>query len=104
MDKLPQNPPKIAERFLKWFCSADVLETLSGDLYELYQRQLLESGKRKADLHFFINVLDSCRPFAWKKRTFRSTNHLDMFKNNLKITLRNFSNNPGSNLLECYSD
>lgn len=99
MDNQAPNPPKIAERFLRWFCSAEVVETLTGDLYELYQRQLTESGKRMADFYFFINVIDSCRPFAWKKRTFRQNNRLDMFKNNLKITLRNFWNNWGSNLL-----
>lgn len=99
MDKPPPQPPKLAERFLEWFCSTEVLETLAGDLYELYERRVEQSGKGKADLHFYLDVIGSCRPFAWKRRMFRSTNLLAMFKNDLKISLRSFKNNLGSNLL-----
>ena len=85
MDKPSKQPPKLAEKFLKWFCSPDVIESLQGDLYELYERRKTISGKRAADLHFFVDVMDVCRPFAWKKRLNTQNNHLDMFKNNLKI-------------------
>ncbi len=95
---IPQ-PPKFAERFLRWFCSEDVVETLHGDLQELYERRLKKSGKRIADLHFCFEVLDVCRPFAWKRRTNLLTNQRDMFKNNLKITFRSLWNNWGSSLL-----
>lgn len=93
------RPPKLAENFLKWFCSEEVLETLQGDLYELYGQRREALGKWKADFYFYVDVIDVCRPFAWKKRAYTQINHLDMFRNNLKITLRNLWNNVGSNLL-----
>lgn len=99
MDKQSPQPPKWATRFMHWFCAEEVLETLEGDLYELYYRRIEESGNRKANLHFYKDVLDICRPFAWRKRKFGRTNHLDMFKNNLKITLRSLWKNLGSDLL-----
>ena len=99
MDKPSPNPPKLAERFLRWFCTPEVIETLQGDLHELYLRRVEASGKRMADFKFFLEVLDVCRPFAWKKIRTRQTNHRDMFKVNLKITLRNLWGNLGSNLL-----
>lgn len=98
MNKQPTRPPRPAERFLRWFCADEVIESLQGDLYELYERRLGASGKRKADLYFYLDVLDVCRPFAWKKRS-SIQNHLTMFSINLKISLRNLKNNVGSNVL-----
>lgn len=67
MSKPPVHPPKLAERFLQWLCAEEVLETLQGDLYEMYERRFEASAKWKADLHFYRDVLDVCRPFAWRK-------------------------------------
>ncbi|MEL7118296.1 MAG: permease prefix domain 2-containing transporter [Bacteroidota bacterium] len=50
MAKHSNQPPKLAERFLEWFCAPEILETLEGDLVELYERRLTYSPKWKADL------------------------------------------------------
>ncbi len=89
MAKSHQKPPRLAEAFLEWFCDPAVLETLQGDLQELYARRVEEMGKRRARLYFTLDVLDSCRPFAWKRKRFFQTNHPDMFQNNLKVAWRN---------------
>lgn len=99
MNKPLPEPPKLAERFLRWFCARDVVETLQGDLYELYHRRVEEVGKRKADFHYYLDVLDVCRPFAWKKRKPTRINHLDMLSNHFKISLRHLSKDISGNLL-----
>jgi len=99
MNKATPNPPRLADRFLEWFCTHQVLETLQGDLHELYYQRIEDLGKRKADLHYYIDVLDVCRPFAWKKRKSTRINHLDMLSNHFKISLRHLSKDIGGNLL-----
>ncbi|GAB5553079.1 MAG: ABC transporter permease [Saprospiraceae bacterium] len=93
MSKQSVQPPKIAERFLRWFCSEEVLETLLGDLYEIYERRFEESPKWKADLFFFRDVIDVCRPFAWRKRKIITHNYTIMFQHNFKIASRSLFKN-----------
>ena len=88
-------PPKWVDRFLTWFCDEVVLETLQGDLHELYGQRRKKSGKLLADLNYLFDVIDVCRPFAMKRKS-RST-HLNnnmMFKNHLKIAWRNLKGQP----------
>jgi putative ABC transport system permease protein len=63
-----QDPPRLPDRFLRWFCSEEVLETLQGDLYELYHKRLAKSGKLMANLLFAFDIISACRPFAFSKR------------------------------------
>ncbi|MEM6377096.1 MAG: ABC transporter permease [Bacteroidota bacterium] len=93
MSKPPIQPPKLAERFLRWFCSEEVLETLQGDLVEIYERRIEESSKWKADALFFRDVLDVCRPFAWRKRKIITHNYNMMFQHNFKIASRSLLKN-----------
>lgn len=99
MDKHPKNPPKLADTLLRWFCSEELIETLQGDLYELYQRRADQFGKRRADFYYFLEVIDMCRPFAWKKRSKSPTNYMGMFKNNLRLSIRSLWKNWGTSLL-----
>jgi putative ABC transport system permease protein len=93
------QPPKLAERFLEWFCASEVVESLQGDLHELYHQRVEEAGKSKADLYYYLDVLDVCRPFAWKKRKSTHTNHLDMLSNHFKISFRHLLKDKSGNLL-----
>ncbi len=99
MSKRSPQPPRLPDRFLEWFCTYQVVESLQGDLHELYYLRLEELGKRKADLHYYLDVLDVCRPFAWKKRKSTRINHLDMLSNHFKISIRHLSKDIGGNLL-----
>ena len=90
MDSPTPKPPRIAEAFFKWFCSDEVAETLLGDLYELYEKRIAASSKWKADLYFMLEVIDVCRPFAWKKKRGLSTNYPLMFRHYFKIARRQF--------------
>ncbi|MEQ9424763.1 MAG: FtsX-like permease family protein [Cyclobacteriaceae bacterium] len=84
------EPPKWANRFLEWFCSADQLEILQGDLYETFQFRLAKSGPLRARLLFIKDVFDLMRPFAFKRKRSYSSNNRAMLKNYFKISYRNF--------------
>lgn len=99
MSRSSPQPPRLAEHFLEWFCAAEVLETLQGDLHELYHRRVEEVGKQKADWRYYLDVLDVCRPFAWKKRKTARTNHLDMLSNHFKMSFRHLLKDKSGNLL-----
>lgn len=89
------GPPRWADKFLSWFCSEEVLETLQGDLHELYGKRLLTRGKFIADLFFIGDVLDVCRPFAIRTSTPIHLNHYAMFRSYFKIGWRNLLRNKG---------
>jgi len=94
------HPPKFADRFLQWFCAAEVLETLQGDLYELYQKRREKRGRLLADLLYAGDVVSACRPFAFK-RTHTSSNLNDtaMLQHYFKISYRNLLKNKGYSLI-----
>lgn len=85
------RPPRWADRLLEWYCRPDLLETIQGDVHELYHRN---SGSRaKANIQFIWNVV---RFFRWKniKRSRSSSpNRFDMFQHYLKLGFRNLVNN-----------
>lgn len=82
------EPPKWANKFLEWFCAKHLLEFIQGDLYELYEKRTIKKGRKWANLHFILDVLSTCRPFAFKKKRYNSNNYA-MFKNYYKVAIRN---------------
>lgn len=81
------HPPKWADVLLTWMCSERVIETLQGDLYELYLLRRKRSSKFQADFAFIGDVFSSIRPFALKG--FKNSNSNAMFKNYVKVAWRN---------------
>lgn len=81
------STPKYADRFLHWFCKGDLLEEISGDLYEFYQVQRAESPTWKANLNYWFHIVNFLRPFAFKT-TSQKSNNVIMYKNYIKIALR----------------
>ncbi|MEM8901922.1 MAG: permease prefix domain 2-containing transporter, partial [Bacteroidota bacterium] len=74
MNKTPTpSPPKWAERFLQWFCADDLWEEVSGDIEEMYLRNLKEKGGKKAQRRFVLDVITFInystirgrKPFDW---------------------------------------
>ncbi len=58
------QPPRLATRFLEWYCAADQFEHIPGDLAELHAQRHHTSGKRSADLHYYWNVIRFLKPRA----------------------------------------
>lgn len=93
------KPPRIIDRFLHWFCADEVIETLQGDLYELYHDRIDKMGKGRADIHYLFDVLGSLRPFALRRHSHIKSFSLMMVKNNFKVAFRNIRNDGSYNVL-----
>ncbi len=93
------QPPRWADKFLSWFCAENVLETLQGDLYELYGKRLSKHGPFIANLCFVRDVIDSFRPFAIRTLRPGHLNQFTMFQNYFKIGWRNLLNTKGYSLI-----
>ena len=64
-------PPQLFLRFFRWYCHPKMQDYIEGDLMEVYERRVKQSGKRKADIRFIIDVLLLFRPgiIRWLKFT-----------------------------------
>ena len=62
------QPPKWADRFLRWYCNPRFLEEIEGDIYELFERRIEIQNHKLAKAKFVWDVL---RFFRWSniKRT-----------------------------------
>lgn len=54
---MKHQPPKWADRFLKWYCDPKLLEEIEGDIYELFDRRIKSEGPGKAKMKFVWDVL-----------------------------------------------
>ncbi|NBA87905.1 FtsX-like permease family protein [Emticicia sp. CRIBPO] len=94
---MPTQPPRLADRFLEWFCASHLLEEVQGDLHERFQRDVKLFGEPFARRRYFWCVLAFFRPFALKnkKQNDYSTPLLsiDMIRNYFKIAWRNLLKN-----------
>ncbi len=87
--KNKKKPPRLANRFLRWYCRAELLDEVAGDLYELFQRRVVDKGIWKAKALYWLNVLMFLHPDYIRKRKYHPTNHMAMFRNYFKIGWRN---------------
>jgi putative ABC transport system permease protein len=84
-----QHPPKLPLRFFRWFCHPKILDYVEGDLMEVYERRIKESGKGKADLRFIVDVLLLFRPGIIKPiEGVRQIENYGMIKSYFKIAVR----------------
>lgn len=85
------NPPKYITRFLKWFLHPDYLEDIQGDLAEEFELQKNQRSIIWANHWYRFQVFRLLRPAMMKKPDPLKPveNSTTMFKNYLKIGLRN---------------
>ncbi|MDR7130399.1 ABC-type antimicrobial peptide transport system permease subunit [Algoriphagus sp. 4150] len=84
------SPPKLFLHFFRWFCHPRMLDYIEGDLMEVYGRRVKESGKRKADWKFILDVLLLFRPGIIRpRRPYQNLNTYSMYKSYFKIGWRN---------------
>jgi predicted permease len=84
------SPPRLATRFLRWYCHPDLLDEVEGDLHELFQRRVEAYGLRRAQLRYWLNVLMFLHPDYIRKRKYHPTNYTTMLRHNLLIAFRSF--------------
>lgn len=95
-----KKPPRLATRFLRWYCHPDLLDEVEGDLYELFERRVETGGLWKAKVRYWLNVLMFLHPdYIQKRKNHYTTNHTAMFKNYITIALRNLLRQKGYSLL-----
>lgn len=95
---MKSTPPKIADRFLRWFCRRDLVEFVRGDLHELHRQRLEENGKRHANLAFYWDVIRFFRLSNIRKSKNSKTQNA-MFKNYLKVGFRSLKKNWANSLI-----
>lgn len=84
-----EKPPFWIEKLLRTFCKPAILESILGDLQELYEYRLEQQGRGWAQWYYCWEALGFLRPFALRKRKEESTNSLDMLKSYFLIAIRN---------------
>ncbi|MEQ8906583.1 ABC transporter permease [Ekhidna sp.] len=89
------EPPKWADRFLRWYCNPRFLEEIEGDIYELFDRRVEQQNPNVAKLKFIWDVF---RFFRWSNinRTnskYTNMNHFMLLRNYLKLGMRNIRKN-----------
>ena len=86
------KPPKKIQAFLRWFCRADCIDEIEGDLTELFARESKESPL-KAQWKFAWRVLKCFRPEFIKSFESYQPAHSAMLKNYIKISWRSLKKN-----------
>lgn len=88
-ERLQISPPRLATRFLRWFCNPQLLEDVEGDLSELYAERKSKNPLR-ARFRYILDVVLLFRPGIIKNIELKNgLIHTAMIKNYLKIALRN---------------
>lgn len=88
MDRQEVKPPKWAIRLLHLYCKPKSLEIIEGDIYELFEKRLVEDPK-KARRKFGLDVLRFFRlKYIKGLSDYNSLNNVAMFKNYFKISFR----------------
>lgn len=64
------QPPRWAQRLLRWYCHPDLLEDLQGDLNEYFERNLKAKGTRRARLIYCLDVMKFFRLYTVRKPDF----------------------------------
>lgn len=80
--------------FLRWFCKPEYLVDVEGDLIEMYEKRIQKSGRRKANLMLWRDVILLFRPGMIRSMNATSRhNILAVTHHNILISLRNFARN-----------
>ncbi len=88
MNPRRSQPPKLARRLLQCFLKEELLEEVEGDLEERYTADLDRETGWRAQLGYWLQVLDYCRPFAVKN--VQRMSYLLLVRNYFKVALRLF--------------
>lgn len=64
------HPPLWAERFIEWYCKSELVEDLTGDLNEYFERNVKKVGPRRARLIYIMDAIKFFRPYTVRKPEF----------------------------------
>src|SRR5258708_9358840 len=96
MKRSKASPPQFVLKFFRWYCHPKMQDYIEGDLMEVYDRRVMNLGKRKADIRFIIDVILLFRPGIIKPaRGYQNINTYAMFRNYFTIGWRSLRKNKG---------
>ena len=85
-----EHPSHRALRFLQWFCPAELLEGIEGDLLEQFELDCKTLGESKARSHLAWNVMKFFRPsILFRNKYSMQLNQTIMIRNYVKVASRN---------------
>ena len=91
---MKKHPPGWLVAFLRWFCNAEYLEEIEGDLHEIFNEKTESKGLRFAKRTFVFDVLKFFRWSNFKsQRIMKYTFNNGLWKHNFLITFRVFRKN-----------
>ncbi|MBN3519598.1 ABC transporter permease [Algoriphagus lutimaris] len=105
MDKKRNHyPPRLADRFLEFYCLPDRLEQIQGDAYEIFYLDLEEKGLAFARFRFIFHVFSF---FKWSnigfsKFMYLKTNNTVMIRSYFKIGWRNILKQKGTTFISVF--
>lgn len=95
-------PPKLADRFLSWFCKDNLLEEVKGDLFEYYQMEREVRSKWRSNVSYWFHAFHFLRPFALKKIG-QNSNTIIMYRSHFKFAWRNMRKHKVNSLMNMLS-
>ena len=92
---MSSSPPRLALKFLRWFCREDHLEEIEGDLYELFDIKTGLKSHSYARRTFLFDVFKFFRWSNFKKPTvMKYSINKGLWNHNMKISFRVLRKNP----------
>lgn len=91
-DQGQHHPPSWAQQFIEWYCKPGLVEDLTGDLNECFERNVQRLGPRRARLIYIIDAIKFFRSYTVRKSIFSTS-----FMN--RIMIGNYVKTSGRNLL-----
>ncbi|WP_428654555.1 ABC transporter permease [Runella sp.] len=87
------GPPRLADKFLQWFCAPHLLEDIQGDLHEEFDYQVKRIGERRAKWHYWWEIVGFMKPRYIKRQKILYPKTYSysptMLRNYFKIAWRN---------------
>lgn len=102
---MKSSPPRLAQRFFSWYCRNGLHDSILGDLEEQFYQNQTRSGPRKAQLYYWLGVLQFLNRFTLKRHNHSASRHsnpIPMFKNNLISSLRFLGRNKSYALINIF--
>jgi putative ABC transport system permease protein len=96
-----KTPSSAITKLLRLIIAAELFDEVHGDLTELYFDRAQNIGQKKAQWHYFIDVLSSVRNLRLRRKL-KYYNPTVMYKNYFKITFRNLLKHKGYSFINIF--
>ncbi|WP_293683827.1 MULTISPECIES: ABC transporter permease [unclassified Spirosoma] len=101
---MPNTPPQLPDRLLRFFLPDDQLEEVLGDLHEEYRWQVNRVGKRQARWQYWLNTIGFLKPWVVRRtiNKYPTPTNTTMLRNYFKIAFRNLAQSKGYSALTIF--